>query len=220
MEVAIKPDTPHLTFAVKTQGVRYGDNRTFFEYRIVMMHKGTLAGIEDGPRRSAPDRPAAAKAARQRIKFLRSRRLFVIRVSRKHISDGEARNCNTCAISQALWHNQERMGFPKSERRFEVSTYGAFIEPRGIVLRERWGQEIRRLPATELPEIAVCAIKGRAYSEGMAVWTMGWDEWAESRCMSLDEWREKHGYTDGERPLRPGPCSFVLDLDAMAEPAR
>src|SRR5690242_15319592 len=110
---AVERSSPDaLTFAVRTHSVKYGDNRTFLEYTILMLHAGKLVGIEEGPRRSTPERLAALKAARQRIAVLRSQRLFAIRVTRKHISDGEVRNCNTCAISQALWHNQERMGLP------------------------------------------------------------------------------------------------------------
>lgn len=210
-----KPASDNLTFKTRIRQVEYGDKRTFFEYQILMMYRGKVAGIEEGPRRSAADRPSALKAARARISILRHRRLFVVRVTRKHISDGEARNCNTCAISQALWHNQERMGFPKVDFRFEVSTYGAFMAPRGIVIRERYGRDHLQLSADQIPDIAIGIFNGRPYSEGMAEWTMAWDDWAESRGISLAEWREQNGYVDGETPGRPGPCSFVLDLDAF-----
>jgi hypothetical protein len=44
---------------------------------------------------------------------------------------------------------------------------------------------------------------------------MAFDDWYDSKYMSLKEWRERHGHQDGERPYRPGPTSFVLDLDAF-----
>lgn len=202
-----------MTFEIRTRSIRYGDKRTFIEYKILMFDGAKLVGIEDGPRRSFEDRPAALRAARRRIKVLRSHRLFAVRVTRKNISDGEARNCNTCAIAQALWHNQERMGLPRSTYSFEVSPYGAFSSPRGIVLR-RYDDSEKRIPPVDLPELVLGQSAKHIFQEGLSEWAMRWDDWAEFRYMSAKEWRELY---DEDLPYRPGPCSFVLDLDAMQE---
>lgn len=217
------PKITTLTFKSKARPVKYGDGRVFFEYDILMFDGKRLAGAESGPRCSTtPDRSSSMKAARARIRVLKSHRLFPIRVTRKHISDGTARSCSTCAISQALWHNQESMGFPKYEFRFEVSPYGAWVEPRGITLSEKYGDEVSRIPAENLPEI-VYGIRGkRVVRESMLEFAMTFDEWAEARYMTLREWREEHGWSEDRPCGRPGPCSFVLDLDALkphVEPA-
>jgi hypothetical protein len=70
-----------------------------------------------------------------------------------------------------------------------------------------------------MPEMGAFRNKRRYYSESMVDWAMRWDEWAESRNMDLGDWREHHGYDDGERPCKPGPISFVLDLAAFAPAA-
>jgi hypothetical protein len=207
-----------MTFRISGRMTEYGDKRRFFDYRILMIDDNRVVGAETGDRRSALSRADALKLARKRIAELRKRRLVPICVTRKHIEDGEARNCNSCAISQALWHSQEAMGFPKDEWNFEVSPYGCFVDPRGIVLAEKYGTVTRHIPAAKMPDIVTSyKRKGKplVYFESMVEWTMQWDDWAESRYMSLHEWREKHGYDEGERPYKPTPCSFVLDLDAM-----
>lgn len=206
-------DTPKILFTTEVRPQAYGDNRTFFEYRILMHHRGNLAGVEEGPRRTTADRRSALRLARIRIKELQQKPLFVIRITRKHISDGTARSCRTCAIAQALWHNQERMGLQKREFRFDVSPYGAFCAPRGIVLEESWGDEVAAIPAELMPDMAISGRDGRAYSDPMAEWAMHFDDWAESRFMSAKEWREERD-PDG-KPGRPGPCSFVLDASAL-----
>lgn len=208
-------DTPKITFRVRTRTVEYGDSKKFAEYQILMYRGRKLAGYEEGPRRETQHRSGALKMARQKIRILNSHRLYVINVTRQNITDGEARNCNTCAISQALWNNQERMGFAKSEFNFEVSPYAAFIEPRGIVLSERYCGVEKHIPVDEMPEL-VSGQRGKfIFNESMEDWAMNFDDWAESRYVSLGEWREAHGYEDDERPCRPSPASFVLDLDAM-----
>lgn len=206
-----------VTFRVRTRPVTYGDNRTFHEYSILMYARASLVGYEEGPRRTTESLEHCLKEARKRVRELRSHRLFVIRVTRQHITDGEARNCHTCAISQALWHNQERMGFEKSDFSFEVSPYGGIgADPRGIVLSHKWGEEEdRHIPADVLPDL-VSGQRGKIiFNETMGNWAANFDEWAESRYMSLPEWRDLHGFEDGERPWRPSPASFVLDLDAF-----
>lgn len=207
----------NISFKIETESVEYGDNRNFFEYTILFYKGVRPVGIERGPRRETPERKDSMKLARARVVILKSHRLFAVPVTRKCISDGEARNCNTCAIAQALWHNQERMGLPQREYQFDVSPYGAWVDPRGLVLSKRWEDEgsALRIPATELPDIAIVSRSGKVYKESMLEWAMYWDDWAESRYMGLKEWREKHGYGSDEWPSRPGPCSFVLDLDAM-----
>lgn len=207
-------DAKSITFKASVRAQKYGDRRTFMEFRILMFHKNRLVGIEDGPRRETTTRPEAIREARRRITALKSRRLFVIRITRKHISDGEARSCNTCAIAQAIWHNQERMGFPKRIFSFEISPYGGmFSEARGIVIGHEYRDEPdRHIQADELPKLAIGVFNGRAASEDMATWAMNFDDWAEYRSMSAREWRESKS---DDLPSYPGTCSFVLDVDAF-----
>ena len=209
-------DTPSLRFKVRTVAITYGDDRTFREYRLLIYRGPKLVGYEEGPRRETATVSDCLRAARTRIQILKSHRLYAIKVTRKHISDGVGRDCRTCAISQALWHNQERMGFPKREYSFEVSPYAAFVEADGIRLRPEYGQEEEfHIPPEAMPDL----VNGRRgkyiFNESMEEWAMRFDEWADSRYTSLTDWREEHGYDDGERPYRPGPSSFVLDLDAF-----
>lgn len=215
-----QPDTSRILFEVKTERHRYGDRRVFHDYLIVMSFRGRVVGVERGPSRTHKRPSQARQAARERVRLMQSHRLYVVRVTDKHIKDGDARSCHTCAIAQALWHNQERMGYPKGKWSFEVSPYGSIFSspPRGIVLGDYWGDgKLRHIPAREMPQVVTAAkrLPARFYDESMYEWTMHWDDWAESRCMSLKDWREMHGYDDGERPSRPTPCSFVLDLDAF-----
>lgn len=213
------PDTPKLTFEHFTEPQKYGDGKTFHEYRIAIRLGKRLVGCEVGPRRSTVTAKAGLSAARERIKVLQSHRLYAIRVTRKHIRDGEAHNCNTCALAQALWHNQERMGFSKYDFLFRVETYGWFSDTNGILLRPKYGpSEGLHIPVGELPLMTFqmkSDFRRGIATDGMAEWTMQWDEWAESRYMSLSEWREKHDHEPDERPMRPCPTSFVLDLDAL-----
>lgn len=208
-------DTSKLKFSISARTLRYGDRRSFIEYRVIMSDGRGVAGIERGPTRTFTERGEALKAARKRVRELRTRRLFVIRVTRKHIRDGEGRNCQTCAIAQALWHNQERMGLPKREFYFEVSPYACFADPEGIVLSRRFSSEPDLvIEADALPDMAL-EVRGKVYHEGLGEWAMRFDDYDDSRHMSLAEWREKNGYESDERPYSPGPVSFVLDLDAF-----
>jgi len=203
-----------LRFAIRTHKIVYGV-AGFFEYEILMYQRGTIVGFEEGPRRTHATRARALKAARQRTRALRAHRLYVIPVKKKHIDDGVGRDCSACAIAQALWHSQERMGLPKYEWDFRVSPYACFVEADGITLAPRCGGETRRLPVDLLPDLVVGQRDGRAARDGMVEWAQMFDEWEDSRCMTLADWREINGYCDGERPWRPTPASFVLDLDAM-----
>lgn len=211
-------DTSLLTFGISTRTVKYGDNRSFVDYRIVMRRGRKVVGVEDGPSRESKTRTEALKLARRRVRELRSHKLFIINVTEKHIKDGEGRDCRTCPIAQALWHNQERMGLPKHDWSFEVSTYAAFAGARGIVLLHEWGDEKdKAIPTESLPMLAMPSRRARTgfFTEEMIYWTMHFDDWDDAQYMSLKEWREARGYDDGERPFKPSPCSFVLDLDAF-----
>lgn len=208
-----------ITFSIQTETVKYGDRRAFVEYRILMHDYRGLVGFEEGPRRSSTTRSQALKVARARLRVLKTHRLFAIRVTKKHIEDGEARNCHTCAISQALWHNQDRMGLPKSEWTFEVKPYAAFVDADGLVLRRKWeGEGELLLPPHEMPDLVLGQHGKRVLNESMVEWAMDFDDWGDSRFMSLADWREVRGYKDGERPYPPSPGCFVLDLDAMKPP--
>lgn len=215
MKTVGRPDTDSIVFKASIRLVKYGDGHSFAEYTVLMFHRDRLVGIENGPRRETILRSEATKSARKRIAILRTRRLFVVRVTRKHITNGEARNCNTCAIAQALWHNQERMGLDRREFSFEVSPYGAFTDPRGIVLRPSYGDGPElHVPVMELPKMAIGIFNKRPYSESMQEWAMAFDDWAEYRFMSASDWREERSE---DLPYRPNPCAFVFDADALKE---
>jgi len=209
----------NLRFEIRTRTVTYCDERKFVEYEILMCDLRGIVGFESGPRRETISRSDAIKAARARIRVLKAHRLFAIRITKKHIKDGEARNCFTCAISQALWHNQERMGLSKYEHSFRVVPYACMTEADGLVLQYKYGdKDDLHIPDDQLPDIV---FEGTGYKrwrtphEGMIEWAMTFDDYGDSRYMSLSEWREDRGYDDGERPYPPSPGSFVLDLDAM-----
>lgn len=205
-----------MQFEITTNRTVYGNGKAFREYRILMIDVGGVVGIEAGPRRDTVSALAARQASRERIAVLRSHRLFGIRVTKKHIEDGDARNCHSCAISQALWHNQERMGLSKCEYAFEVSPYACMIEARGIVLSRKYSHEdALHIPEDEMPDLFTGQRGKHLFTESMVEWAMAFDDWGDSRHMLIREWREMHGYQDGETPWRPSPASFVLDLDAM-----
>src|SRR5688572_25425653 len=173
MPIEARPD--RLKFTATSRLAEYGDGRTFYEYTILMSLGKRLVGMERGQRRATQERSPCLKAARERIAFLKSRRLFAIRITRQNISDGWARSCTECAIAMALSCNQERMGFDKYDFSFEVSPYGAFTDPRGIVLRNRDSADEKAVPAKQMPDIAIGVFSGRACSESMAEWAMQFD---------------------------------------------
>ncbi len=207
----VKPDTAKITFRARIRAVNYGDDLTFHEWSIRMFHRGKLVGSTPETWRGHSCHLDARTAARREIRRLQKRRLFVIPVTARCIADGQERDCNTCAIAQALWHSQERMGYPKRDYNFRVSTYGAWMDCPGIVLSGE-DAETLHIPPDKLPQVLT-----QGYAEDMADWTMGWDDWAESRHETAEEWRERTGEDDDEpKPCRPLPCTFVLDLDDFA----
>lgn len=215
-------DTPSLTFSFATKIHKYGDGNYFADFTISMYQGKRHVGIEHGNLNwSTPNRSAAITLARQRIKILRSHRLFVIPVTKKHIDDGQARDCSKCAIAQALYSSQERMGLDRFTYRFEVSPYGAWTESRGIVLNDIYSDDEQwRIPVEHLPLMLTNYRRegvAASYNEDMAQWAMAFDDWGESRDISLKEWREEYGHETDEWPNRPSPCTFVLDLDAAAK---
>lgn len=210
--------TDNLRFEIRTRTAVYGDKRKFVEYEILMLDLRGVVGFESGPSRETVNRAGAIKAARARIRILKTHRLFAVRVTKKHIDDGEARDCFNCAISQALWHNQERMGLSRYEYNFRVVPYACMVEADGLVLAPKYGdRDELHIPEDQLPDMALEGegYKGRIPNESMVEWAMEFDDWGDSCYMSLSDWREERGYTDGERPYPPSPASFVLDLDAM-----
>lgn len=205
-------------FRVEARPQKYGDGRTFFEYRILFTKGKKVIGAERGPRRVSESKLDCKRAARERVAELKKHRLVHIPVTTKHISNGEARNCTTCAIAQALWHKQEYLGFPKHKFVFEVSTYGAWVDPRGIVLIDRSGASPDRSIVFEKLPLLVYEGTRKIYDDWMPEWTMQWDDWAEARWESAREYRQRTGEHDG-KPSRPGPTSFVLDMDELKEVA-
>lgn len=202
-------------FKARTSVVNYGDGRKFFEWRIHICQGDQIVGMEEGPARETIDRATALKAARERIAVLKSRRLFPVKVSKRNISHGRARCGYTCAIAEALSAHQERMGFSKRDYLFEVSPYGAFVHPRGIVLVDRIMGAEKAIPADDLP-IMVTDGARNPYPESMMEWAMQFDDWAESKeYASIKDWRQDKGHSDGDSPCRPCPAWFVFDLDLL-----
>lgn len=199
---------------IRVRTVRYGDRRKFAEYCILFCQGRQIVGAEDGPRRKTKTRKDAMRAARARIAQLKTHRLFAIRVTRKHIRDGEERNCDTCAISQALFHNQQRMGLDNLKCSFRVEPYG--WSSRGIVLQTDRYATAPDMVLEEMPDMISYwqSSQRNPYPESMLEWTMLWDDWAQARHETPAEYRERTGNHDG-KPSRPGPTSFVLDLDAF-----
>lgn len=202
-----------LTFKVRPRRIEYGDGRKFWEYTIIMRSNGKLAGVEHGPRRSTPTLAGMWIAAKARVAVLQTHRLYAIEITKECIKRGEGHNCNTCAVAQALWDNQERMGLPKGEFNLRVESYGAFVDARGIVLQHRHSSDPDK--AIEDVSIASESDDGSVYGDSLEIWTMQFDEWFDFRTMARVEWREKHGREKGDTACRPSPASFVLDLDAM-----
>lgn len=205
-----------IEFKISAKTSAYDDGK-FVQWRILMRSGGRLAGIEDGPTRLHRVRDDAVKDARKRVAVLKKQRLFVVPITKKNIDHGEARNCHSCAIAQALWQNQERMGLPRFDVNFRVSPYAAFAHSDGLVIEHKYGSKADEAIAPENLPLVVSEYrwKGKTehYDECMVDWAMDFDDWAESQSMSLAEWRQRHGYKDGERPIKPGPACFVLNLD-------
>lgn len=200
-----------LAVRIRTRTVKYGDDKKFVEYRILFFKGPRVVGAEDGPPRATADRGSALKAARARVAGLKKQRLFVVRVTGKHIRDGEERSCDTCAIAQALYHNQERMGLDRNHD-FRVEPYG--WSERGIVLQHDGAPDkvLSKMPAM----VSRWQPTQRdPYPESMLEWTMRWDSWAEGRRETVTQYRERTG--DEGKDSRPRPTSFVLNLDAFVE---
>lgn len=216
---AAKTDNAKLYIRPELRRHRFKDENRH-TWRLLILREGKVVGVVPGPsgeghRRHLDARNAARKAACQ----LRKRRLFVIEVTDKHVTDGEARDCSTCAIAQALWHEMERMGLDRGCERFRVVPYASWTTADGIVLY-RYHADPVHIPDDVLPQIvthytAWTTQKPAWCAEEMDQWAMDFDEWAESRFMDPAEWREKHGLEEDHEPIRPSPCSFVLDLDAF-----
>jgi hypothetical protein len=208
-------DTGKLRFKPCFKLLEFGRGKTQVEWHIEMTHYRPV-GVTKSQR--AKTFVQAARAAKAEIALLEKRRLFIIPVLPKHINRGEASNCWSCALSLALTAQRERLLLPTTsygDRCFRVSSYGAWVDGRGIQLMHGY-DEVARLPVEQMPDIATPWMGGVS-SDGLVEWTQQWDDWASSRYMSLKEWRENHDYEDGERPYKPRPCSFVLDADAFIQ---
>lgn len=200
-----------LTIGIRTRTVKYGDGKRFVEYRLLFFNGRRIVGAEDGPRRTTTRRQDALKAAKAHVAALKKQRLFVVRVTGKHIRAGEERSCDACAIAQALFHSQERMGLDRNYS-FRVEPYG--WSERGIVLQHN-GEPDKVL--SKMPDLVSISQSTRRDPdpEDMLEWTMRWDGWAEGRRETVAEYCERTG-NEGKY-FRPGPTSFVLNLDAFVE---
>jgi hypothetical protein len=204
--------TKRIRFSARTRPVRYGDGKTFHQYRIVMWSGGKPVGVEDGPSRTHKTISVCRAAGMDRVKALRTHRLFIVPVTKRDIDDGEARSCQDCAI--ALWRNQERIGLDKHDFIFDVEPYGGLRQVDGIALRDLRRSLPWRVTGQEAMPDLVTEGKRGIYVESMYVWAIEWGYWADSRSMTAAEWREQRG-DDSVKPRRPKPCSFVLNLSEM-----
>lgn len=219
----METDNPRLTFKVEVQSVRFGDRKQFHQYTILTHQGGKVVGIEQGPNRKSKTLAAAIKAANLRIDELKSHRLFIVRVTSADIREGNGRDCYNCAISLALERNQERMGIDPFDYLFKVSPYAAWVEAEGIVLHKKLSsEEDLSIEPWRLPDVVIAYRRDgqlKQWNCSMVEWAQEFDDWTDLRSESLKEWREERGYDNGERPYRPSPCSFVLDLDAFKPPS-
>lgn len=208
-------DTDRISFSVRSKAQEYGDGAIFHEFRVVMRSEGKVVGIEVGPRRMHKTRPECRAAGYQRIHELKKHRLFIVPVTTKDIENGEERSCQACAISQALWRNQERIGLSKHAFDFRVEPYGFAVNCNGIVLDDKSNYKAPPIVTgqNDMPDLVSEGPRG-LYVESMYEWTLHWDDWAESRHMTAKEWNEEHP-DDGGKPYKTTPCSFVLDLTEM-----
>lgn len=206
-----------LRFSATVKPQKYGDGKTFYVYRILMRKDGRVTGVEDGPDRTHKTPRLSRIAATRRIEELKRHRLYAIDITEKDIQHGEARSCESCAIAQALWRNQKRMGLSEFKYDFRVEPYGAFVACDGVVLTAP-GYARFSTGEREMPDLVGEGRHG-LFVESMYEWALHWDEWADSRNMTLKEWREENGYEDGETPYKPSPCSFVLNLTEMKQSA-
>lgn len=204
-----------IAFEVETKPQKFGDGKTFHEYRVLMRFRGRLAGAKDGPRRAHRTARDARLAGERWVREISAHRLYAVRVTREDIRTGEARSCQSCAIAQALRRNQERMGFSQQCFDFKVSPYGFMDDVDGIALAKRYGcGDVLFTGEDGMPDV-IQEYRGEFYIRSMEEWAREWDDWADSRTMSLAEWRESQGYDDGETPCKPSPCAFVLDVTTM-----
>lgn len=215
-----------LTFKITTRALHHGHKVKSPRacYTIEMLEAGKVVGVEHSDSSavfSYLSRRLARAAALRRVKFLRTRRLFVIPVDKWAIEHGEGHNCSTCAISQALWKNMERMGLNKDADDFRTSTYGAWTDADGITLKRRGprgGEIMTHIPVKELPRVVTTVRRGGkplTFNEDMVQWTKDFDDWYDSKFETLKEYRERNDETEGGKPRQPPPFSFVLDLDAF-----
>jgi hypothetical protein len=210
-----------LRFSVRTRRVEYGDNRVFHDYRIVIWRGEDPVGALDGPDRTFRSPLEARAGARRRIEELRTHRLFAIDVTRKDLANGVGRSCETCAIAQALWRNQERMGFDRNEFNVMVEPYGGMFGPecRGIVISPHAYDKPDMVTTVEaMPDVVFITHRGELGVDSMLEYTQLFDERQDYEDMGLEEWREHNGYDDSYgAPSKLWPVSFVLDLTAMQE---
>lgn len=204
-----------IAFSVRVKPVTWGDNATFYQYRIVMRLSGRVVGFEEGPGRTCATHEDARRAGWARVRQLGACRLYAIDVTRKDISRGEAHSCEACAIAQALYRNQERMGFERREYDFRVAPYGGIgTEGYGIALC-RNGAEDLLTGMDKMPDLVFPSKRTGFATECMMEWAMLWDEWAARQTMSISDWRETYDRGEDETPCRPWPVSFVLNLTEM-----
>lgn len=204
-----------ITFSVRVHLQAYGDNRSFHEYRIVMRLRGRVVGLENGPDRTHATSREARRAAWARISLLKTHRLYAIDVTRKDINKGEAHSCESCAIAQALYRNQERMGLERWRGSFNVAPYaGMFSTAYGIGIFEH-GKDYLITGEEKMPELVFPSKRTGFAEESMMEWAMLWDEWADRQTMNIAEWRETYGKESDETPCKPWPVSFVLNLSEM-----
>lgn len=202
-------DTPTLSFELEAR-------------QISGRHKLAEIHIKQGPRvvgvirnRDPFARIADARAwAAQETAILKECRLYVVEITAENIARGEPHSCRQCAVSQALWTTQKAHGISPNEWDFQTDTYGAWRDPEGLVLENKYSRDRWHLPADELPLIVTHyrrARKAQWWAESMVDWTMQFDEAHDDHELTRSELKKKNGET---RPTPfPSPAVFVLNAD-------
>lgn len=204
-------DTPSLTFELETRQIT--GRRKIAE--LLIKQRGRIVGVVRPDHGRPFDRIAQARRwAFEVTEELKECRLYVVEITADNIARGEPHSCRQCAVSQALWTTQKAHGISPNEWDFQADTYGAWRDPEGLVLENKYSRDRWHLPADELPLIVTHyrrARKDQWWADSMVDWTMQFDEAHDDHELTRSELKKKNGYT---RPTPfPSPAVFVLNAD-------
>jgi hypothetical protein len=126
-----------------------------------------------------------------------------IKVTQRDIKEGIGHDCVNCPIASAINRSLEALGFDEDVYAY-VEPYGMFWDkPVGIQIRSDFNKPLATLPISKMPA-------------GVYEWAANFDDWDDMRAMG---WRKYEKETGQERPFRPQPFSFVLNLDDFDKPS-